>query len=65
MINNLDLLNLLTSMIKMKSLLILFMELSLLAIPKTNKGTTLRTDDYGGPRLWRKIEVPKSLFGKQ
>jgi hypothetical protein len=49
-------------MITKKSLLILSMELALLVMPKTNKGTTLRTDDYGRSCLWRKIEVPKSLL---
>jgi len=46
----------------MKSLTILFIELVLFVIPNIGKGTTLRTDGYGGPRLWRKIEVPKSLL---
>lgn len=49
-------------MIKNKSLLILFMELVLLLMPKINKGVTLKAEDYGKPCLWREMEVPKSLL---
>jgi len=49
-------------MLAKKSILIVFMNLVLLVIPKTNKSVTLRTEDYGNPCLWRTIKVPENLL---
>jgi len=52
-------------MIAKRSLLIVFMNFTLLVMPETNKGVTLRAEDYGKPSLWRTIKVPENLLSEK